>query len=158
LRFFFDTVGGELHRIDPNHLIGSGVLGSGQCGTSWNDYQYVHESPGIDVASYHDYGADTVAVPGDQWNGLQVRLNQMSAVGKPLVVGEVGMKAQQNLSGCMAPSDRSARIGAKMTGQFSAGVSGFLLWDWMPSNSGGCVYEDITAADPLLGVLRNYQP
>jgi len=156
LRSFFDTVGGELHRIDPNHLVGSGVIGSGQCGTSGTDYQYVHESPGVDVASYHDYGADTVAVPGDRWNGLQARLNEMRAIGKPLVVGEVGMKAQQSLPGCMAPSDRTAHIRAKMTAQFSAGVSGFLLWDWMPSNGGGCVYEDITAADPLLGLMRNY--
>jgi hypothetical protein len=38
-----------------------------------------------------------------------------------------------------------------MTGQFSAGVSGFLLWDWVPSDEGGCTYENITAGDPLLG-------
>jgi hypothetical protein len=156
LRSFFDTVGGELHRIDPRHLIGSGTLGSGQCGTSGVDYQYVHESPGLDVASYHDYGADAVAVPGDRWNGLQVRLNETRAAGKPLVVGEVGMKAQHNLAGCMAPLERSERIRAKITGQFSAGVSGFLLWEWMPSNDGGCIYEDIAAGDPLLSLLHDY--
>ncbi|MEA2566052.1 MAG: mannan endo,4-beta-mannosidase, partial [Actinomycetota bacterium] len=96
-------------------------------------------------------------VPGDRWNGLQVRLNELSAIGKPLVVGEVGMKAQQNLAGCMDPTEWSAHIRAKMAVQFSAGVSGYLLWEWMTSNGGGCVYEDITAADPLLGLMRNYQ-
>jgi mannan endo-1,4-beta-mannosidase len=157
LRSFFDTVGGELHRIDSNHLIGSGALGSGQCGTSGMDYQYVHQSPGIDVASYHDYGADSTPVPGDRWNGLQARLNEMRIAGKPLIVGEVGMKAQHNLAGCMALLARSDHVRAKMTGQFSAGVSGFLLWDWVPSDEGGCTYENITAGDPLLGMLHDYQ-
>jgi len=67
------------------------------------------------------------------------------------------MKSQQNLAGCMAPSARSADVRAKMTGQFAAGVSGFLLWDYVPSNRGGCVCEDITAADPPVGLLRDYR-
>ena len=55
LRSFFDTVGAEIHSLDPAHLVENGLLGSGQCGTSGTDYQYVSASPGVDVLSYHDY-------------------------------------------------------------------------------------------------------
>ena len=55
---------------DPRHLVEAGLLGSGQCGAVWSDYSYVGASPGIDVLSYHDYGAPNTPIPGDQWNGL----------------------------------------------------------------------------------------
>ena len=32
LRGFFDVVGREIKRIDPNHLVESGALGGTQCG------------------------------------------------------------------------------------------------------------------------------
>ncbi len=55
LRYFFTTVGARIHSLDPTHLVEAGFLGSGQCGTSWTDYQNVGASPGIDVLSVHDY-------------------------------------------------------------------------------------------------------
>ncbi|HEY7917940.1 MAG TPA: hypothetical protein VIC86_13270, partial [Acidimicrobiales bacterium] len=92
LRSFFDTVGGEIHALDPRHLVETGLLGGGQCGTQGADYQYVSASPGIDVLSYHDYYAEA-ALGGDRWNGLVVRLGQAAALGKPVIGGEVGMNA-----------------------------------------------------------------
>ena len=96
LRSFFDTVGGAIKAIDKNHLVSSGVIGGGQCGAQFEDYKYLHSSPGIDVASYHDYDNDDSPMPGDQWNGLQKRLDQMALINKPLIIGEVGMKAMDN--------------------------------------------------------------
>jgi len=55
LRHFFDTVGGEVHALDRQHLVESGLLGGGQCGTQGSDYQYASASPGIEVLSCHDY-------------------------------------------------------------------------------------------------------
>jgi hypothetical protein len=155
LRSFFDTVGAEMHRVDTHHLIQSGVIGSGQCGASGGNYRSLHESSGIDVASYHDYGDDATPLPGDQWNGLALRLKQMSAVGKPLVVGELGINGQQSLAGCMSLPARSGGLMAKLAGQFAAGVKGVMIWDWVPSNAGTCDY-DFTTGDPILGALRNY--
>jgi hypothetical protein len=46
----------------------------------------------------------------------------------------------------------------KMTAQFAAGVSGFLAWDWVPSNPGGgntCSY-DIGPGDPLISKLTTW--
>ena len=87
-RHFFDVVGGEIHTLDPNHLVESGILGSGQCGTNTSDYQYVSASPGIDVLSYHDYYPQPIG--GDQWNGVAVRLAQSVALHKPIIAGEMG--------------------------------------------------------------------
>ena len=41
LKHFFTTVGGQIHLLDPEHLVEAGFLGGGQCGTSGSDYQSV---------------------------------------------------------------------------------------------------------------------
>lgn len=155
LRTFFDIVGGEVHWLDPNHLVSSGVIGNGQCGAQQKAYEYIHKSPGIDVASYHDYGYPDKPLPGDTWNGFLVRINQMKTINKPLYVGESGMLAQDNLIGCMNFSDRVIKIKAKMDAQFTAGIVGFLPWNWSSINGGTCNY-DIPPIDPLFDVLNSY--
>ncbi len=155
LRYFFDTVGGEIKKIDKNHLISSGVIGNGQCGAIYHDYKYIHESPSIDVASYHDYDSPDIAMPGDQWNGLQFRLAQMKSINKPLFVGEAGMLAQDNLPNCITLWERHNKMKAKLDAQFAAGIAGFLIWSWSGSNGGTCNY-DAYPSDPLLSLIYSY--
>lgn len=155
LRSFFDTVGGSIKAIDTNHLVSSGTIGDGQCGAVWEDYQYIHQSPGIDVASYHDYQRDDQPMPGDEWNGLQKRLNQMNLIGKPLIVGEVGMLASDMVSGCMSYTARRDKMKAKMDAQFAAGVAGLMPWSLTLGAAQGCNY-DVIAGDPLLSLLNGY--
>ena len=38
LRSFVDVVGGEIKRIDPNHLVESGALGGTQCGWAGSSF------------------------------------------------------------------------------------------------------------------------
>jgi mannan endo-1,4-beta-mannosidase len=154
LRSFYDTVGGEIHRIDPLHLVESGALGSGQCGMVWNDYEYVHASPGIDVASVHDYGFDDTPLPGDRWNGEKERLAQAADLGKPVILGEIGIKAAQAVSGCADPSQRAGKLLAKIRAAETAGFSGTAVWDWIPAGAhdSGCSY-DVSPGDPLLAAL-----
>jgi mannan endo-1,4-beta-mannosidase len=147
IRYFYDTVGAEIHALDPNHLVESGLLGGGQCGTQGSDYQYVSASPGIDVLSYHDYyGA--VPIGGDQWNGLAVRFAQAAALGKPIIGGEVGLDADGS-AGCMSVATRNADFASKIQAQVSAGSSGILAWDWVPNPAETCNY-DIGPTDPLM--------
>jgi hypothetical protein len=154
LRAFFDTVGAEIQRADPAHLVESGAIGSGQCGMAGADYQYVHSSPGVDVASVHDYGSDTVALPGDQWNGEQERLTQAAALNKPIIAGEIGIRASDTASGCTSRARRSAELQNKVSAARSAGFSGTAVWDWMTPNApdGGCTY-DLRPGDPFLSHL-----
>lgn len=155
LRTFYDTVGGTIKGIDPNHLVSSGTIGDGQCGTIWEHYKYVHESAGIDVASYHDYSHVDEPLPGDEWNGLQKRLNQMKLLNKPLIVGEIGMLASADGSGCMNYTARRDKMKSKMDAQFAAGIAGYIPWSFTGGQSGYCNY-DIVSGDPLLTLLREY--
>jgi hypothetical protein len=153
MKAFFDTVGGAMKAIDPNHLISSGTLGNGQCGTVFEDYKLVHSSSGIDVGSYHDYDAVDSPVPGDPWNGLQKRIDQMTSLNKPLYIGEVGMIAGG--SGCMSLSDRQIKMKAKMDAQFGAGIAGFTPWSYNGGTSAGCNY-DFGSSDQLVTLLHDY--
>jgi mannan endo-1,4-beta-mannosidase len=155
LRSFFDTVGGEIKRIDPNHLIGSGVMGTGQCGTNDERYVHVHQSQFIDVGSYHDYGIDTQGMPGDQWNGLKQRIKQMKAMNKPIIVGEAGIEAAGNKTGCGNTTARRNYMKAKMDAGFKEGISGFLPWSWQASTGTNCTF-DVLPGDPLMTLIRDY--
>jgi mannan endo-1,4-beta-mannosidase len=149
LRGFMDTAGALVRSIDPAHLIFGGFTGGGQCGTAYTDYQYVAASPGIDVLEYHDYGADGVPLPGDQWNGLAFRLQQAAAVNKPLLVAEVG----EDAGSCESLQTRSDDIQTKIEGQRAAGTAGVLAWDWVPDpRTDECTY-DIGPGDPALAML-----
>jgi mannan endo-1,4-beta-mannosidase len=147
LRHFYDVVGAEIHSLDPNHLVESGLLGGGQCGTQGADYEMVSASPGIDVLSYHDYWGIT-PIGGDQWNGLQVRLNQAIALGKPIIAGEAGLQAGTG-PGCISDEDRNQSFAAKERAQFRRDASGLLAWNWVPAVSAPCSY-DIAPNDPMM--------
>ena len=141
--------------IDSNHLVSLGTIGGGQCGTQGAQYQAVHDLPNIDLCEYHDY-SPTQAMPGDQWNGLQVRLDQCATLNKPLFVGEVGIRANE-VGGTLA--DRAAALLAKLESQSGAGVQGFLAWAWNNDGVGDPVSYDIGPSDPLLDVLMvNHAP
>jgi hypothetical protein len=155
LRGFFDQIGGQIKRLDRVHLVASGVIGSGQCGARNNEYADVHASPSIDVATYHDYGRDAEAVPGDSWNGLARRLVQTRALNKPLVTEEVGIYASNSADPtCVGLAERSRLLGDKLDGQLSAGSRGFLPWFFAPAMGSGCRH-DIAPGDPVLSRLHD---
>jgi mannan endo-1,4-beta-mannosidase len=158
LRRFFDQVGGQIHAVDHVHLVESGLLGSGQCGAQGSEYQYVHASPGIDVASYHDYGADNSPMPGDQWNGLRVRIGQTIALEKPIIVGEAGIQAQANTVGCSSQAQRRTDFINKLNAQYAAGISGFMPWDWVPVANPGCTYDIGGVSALMMTTLHGYTP
>jgi mannan endo-1,4-beta-mannosidase len=166
LRYFFDMVGIEAKKVDPNHLFESGEQGVGQCGlqdsgcatSSWTscstwDYQYVNASSGVDVNSYHDYGQDTTPLPG--YLAESLALSTQYNV-KPLIVGELGMNANSNVTGCMTLTDRANETTAKLNAQFSAGVSGITVWDFIPGSMGSTCTYDVAYGDPVLQVIQLY--
>jgi len=157
LRAFADDVAGAMKAVDPNHLINLGTIGSGQCGASGSaDYQYVHAGL-IDICEVHDYGS-IAAIPGDQWNGIQTRINDCHADGKPIWAGEEGLDAslQPNgtTSGVVTPASlalRAATFTAKMQAQFAQGLAGFVVWEFNPSAAD--TGWTITPGDPTEGAL-----
>ncbi|MFD1815457.1 beta-mannosidase [Rhodococcus gannanensis] len=152
LRTFMDDAGALVRAQDPYRLITAGLTGGGQCGTQGDEFQYVGESPNVDVLQYHDYHADGIPLPGDQWNGLARRIDQVEAIGKPLLVAEIGQAA----GGCLPYAQRAADIGTKIAGQRVAGTAGALLWAFVPDpRHDDCTY-DIGPGDPLYDLLAAY--
>jgi hypothetical protein len=154
LSYFFTTVGAQIHSLDPEHLVEAGLLGGGQCGTADSDYQSVGASPGIDVLSVHDYYG-SAAMGGDQWNGMAVRFAQAKALDKPIITGEAGIEAGIDQSGCESLQQRASDMAAKMSAQFAAGDSAFLVWNWDLDVLGSCNYDTGPADSSLLGVLAS---
>ncbi len=135
LRRFADDMATAIKAVDPNHLVSLGTIGSGQCGASGANYQYVHAGA-IDLCDVHDYDQPTVAIPGDQWNGVQVRINQCNALGKPIVTAESGILADVTPSGTSSLSitptslqQRAQFFDAKLAAQFAAGMDGYIIWE-----------------------------
>jgi hypothetical protein len=137
---------------DPNHVLSLGTIGGGQCGTQGADYKTVHAAAGIDVCEYHDY-SDNSPIPGDQWNGMQVRINQCNELNKPLIVGEIG-RVPNNVGGINARRDIFKN---KFDAWFAAGVDMAIPWNFHdslhpdPPSSYG-----INAGDPIWTMLGQY--
>jgi hypothetical protein len=155
LRAFFDKVGGQIKRLDRTHLVASGVIGGGQCGAQGSEYADVHASPSIDAATFHDYGQDSTAVPGDAWNGFAARVQQTRSLNKPLFTEEAGIYASGSGDpGCVDLTERARLLGNKLDGQLSAGGRGFLPWFFAPTTAAGCRH-DITPGDPVMARLHD---
>jgi hypothetical protein len=157
LKTWADDCASVVKVADPNHLVSVGVLGGGQCGSASTEYQSLHAGANIDLLSYHDYGSPSVGLPGDQWNGLQARIDQGKALNKPLYVGEMGINAPDLGIGSSLGS-RAVAFESKFNTQLVAGISGMLAWNWRASSAGGSSISDysIGPADPVLDVLRRY--
>lgn len=151
LRSFFDTMGGRLHSLDPRHLVASGLIGKGQCGSAGSSYKYVSASKGVDVLTYHDYGDD---VQPPLPSALSTDLTAAKALGKPLFTEEAGMNgAPADVTGCAhSLAGRATQVTSDITAQVAAGVAGYLAWDWTPAANSGCSL-DIGPSDPLLAAL-----
>ena len=155
LKAFATDVSGLVKSIDSNHLVSLGTIGGGQCGAQGDEYQDLHDIPTIDLCEYHDYGSPTVPMPGDQFNGLQRRLTQCDALGKPLFVGETGIRPNDvpsNVQPNFPLYDRANAFEAKFRAQFAAGVVGELVWAWDKDGSKEDDY-DIGPGDQTLRTL-----
>lgn len=148
LESFATDVGDVVKAADPNHLVSLGTIGSGQCGAQFTDFKRVMSVPSIDLCEFHDYEYQH-PMPGDQFNGLQFRLDQCNQLDKPLLVGELGVKPSQ-VGGTL--KDRAAVVAGKVCAQLRAGVAGALLWAW--DKDGSLIDNfDIGPSDPVLDVL-----
>jgi len=146
LRAFFDTVGGEFHRLDPSHLVASGSLGGDQCGWAGDGSVFVQGSSGIDVVTFHDYGADTDPLP--PW--LARRIQEAGVLGKPIISEETGIAAGRS---CMTVARRAELLEAKRRKGEASGVSGFLPWLYSQSTGAvKCNYQ-LSSDDPAMAAM-----
>jgi len=148
LKRFAQDVAGLVKGIDPNHLLSLGSWGLLDCGLAGSAYQDVHSVAGIDFCEFHDYSAPSSGLAPM----LQLRINQCRALGKPLFVGEIGVRVQD--AGSLA--NRAAAIRAKLSAQFAAGVAGALVWDWANADQVPYSGYEVQPGDPTLQVLAAF--
>ena len=147
---FANDISTLIKSIDSNHLVSLGTLGGSQCGTKGSDYQTLHSLPNIDTCEFHDYGSPTQALP----NNFSADLSACNAVGKPLFVGEMGMKPNDpGVNGTL--QGRANLYDTKMSAQFAAGAQGILIWSWNNSGSSMTSYQ-VGTGDPTVGVVNKY--
>ena len=152
LQAFTKRMGSDVKKLDGNHLLSLGTIGSGQCGANGPEYLALHTISTIDLCEYHDYAHPFEPMPGDQWHGLAVMIQQCGSLNKPLFVGESGITTAEAGSA----DGRAALFAAKFQAQFSAGVVGELVWDWCEAQYGGSSsgsYE-VGPGDPTIAQLR----
>jgi len=61
---FADRMSRLVREVDPNHLVGLGVMGRGQPGTREPAFDRLHAVPTLDFVTYHDYADDDAPLPG----------------------------------------------------------------------------------------------
>jgi mannan endo-1,4-beta-mannosidase len=167
LRAFADEMVSTLKRVDPNHLVSLGTIGSGQCGAQEDEYQFVHAGM-VDMCEYHDYEDVTQAIPDDGFNRLRQRITQCNALGKPLVVGEAGIVADVDDNGQSTGAitsetleRRAAFFDAKLSAAFAEGIDGYLIWEKI-HNASTSSYNlthgrfGVGPSDPLNAVTKQY--
>ena len=150
---FTSDVTSLIKQIDPNHLVSLGTIGGGQCGTANEDYQALHALPAVDWCEVHDYGPSGTTLPGDQWNGVAVRFAQCAALGKPLVLGETGIRLDQTPTG--SPTERATAFDEKFDTYRAAGAVGALVWTWADTAHLPDIYG-IGPGDPTLAVIADH--
>jgi endo-1,4-beta-mannosidase len=157
IRGFYDDAGGLIHQLDPNHLVESGAHAPWAYGgdAGWG---YIHQSPGIDVASLHEYDMNAGASPH-----LAGAVAEADAIGKPVILGEVGIFASatgdptqfQNGHPCLSFAARDLMFKAKLDATFLTSIDGVDVWNWMPHDKQSCRLETYPD-DPLMSMIRNY--
>jgi endo-1,4-beta-mannosidase len=153
IRTFADDVGGLVKSIDPNHLVSLGTI-AGEAGSNDADYTYIHSSPYIDIADYHDYGSPYSPMGNtDPNNGLQADITRIHAIGKAIMVGESGIHWTSLDTPTLAR--RAQLFDQKMAAEFQAGVVGSMMWCWNDPAAASRDYE-IGPGDPSLALLAKY--
>ncbi|BFU46624.1 hypothetical protein KRMM14A1004_48610 [Krasilnikovia sp. MM14-A1004] len=153
---FFDTTAAKIKSIDPNHLVGTGVLSEDMKGTS--NYATLHASPNIDVASLHEYEYDWNDSNSIITGHLARVLAQLAPVGKPVIIGETGVQAGPGCRTSVAA--RNSAISRKLTGYTAypavAGVNVWSVVQYNPWSHEKCPLE-MPANDPVLSTVRSVQ-
>lgn len=145
LRSFYDEMGAAAKAIDPNRLFSSGTVAPYWLGGE-AQFRAVSESPGVHIVSLHEYDEGEV----ESNHGPKVRAN---SAGKPVIVGEFGIKATS------PSSSRAARFAAKLAAYTPArGYAGAFAWAWCKRPANSVAWENLDTDTEVQKVLRAATP
>ncbi len=120
LAAFLDRMAKKIKSISPNHLVsGGGAIQCWQGRQGAVDFQKFSSSKFIDVLDFHDYDEDNTPWTSCGSDALQAAKN----LGKPLIVGECGIKGSAKTA-----QARGNLFSAKLSAAAKQGAAGFLIW------------------------------
>lgn len=155
-----------VHAADPHHLVTLGTQSNGAPGASGADFTAVYSLPGLDFAEVHDWGhwgSDVEAMPGAQPDGqlpppeqcqeqnasIACSFTLARSLGKPLVVGEAGIRAADETE----RRRRARLLTDKMSAAFEVGASGYLVWQLNVADTDGYGVL-VGSGDPAFEAVR----
>jgi mannan endo-1,4-beta-mannosidase len=150
-----ETTSVEIKRLDAHHLISAGTLDARFDPLATEAFRRIHALPNVDVVSVHR-----------RVGGLpETELRIAHELGKPIFFGEVQLvghdESCQPISSDALQS-RAERIAADLDDSLTAGVDGYLLWQYAygPVDMGShtqyfCGELDYFRDDPVWDVLRS---
>ncbi|MGE0789887.1 MAG: cellulase family glycosylhydrolase [Sandaracinaceae bacterium] len=123
-----DEMSRRIRALDPNHLIAAGSIGYNS-ESSRRFWREVHALPEIGYADTHAYPQNLLLIDSEARLGawLDDRAAEARAIGRPLVVGEVGVPRLD-----ARYPDRAAWLGAFLAAAERDGTDGVLLWMFRP--------------------------
>jgi hypothetical protein len=159
---FTADMSGLIKSIDSHHLVTLGTIGTGQPGIDGNKFNRLYGISTVDFVEGHDYHAETQALPGSDahgnlpdyhtcYNSLACDLAvSQSLLHKPFIIGESGIEAGSGFPYTL--DQRASLFNNKLSGFFSKGTSGFIIWQWDRIDDQGYAFS---YDDPLVTVLHN---
>lgn len=154
LRAFYDEMGAAAAEVDPDRLFASGTIAPYSVGDD-AEFLALHESPGVDIASLHEYDENEV----ESNHGPDTRAN---SAGKPVIVGEFGLYASESGDDCERDfAERVEQAAAKIqVYTTNEGYVGAQMWAWQPGpdNAAECEYGNLDADPALQDLLRTFTP
>ncbi len=150
LRAFYDEMGAVADSVDPDRLFASGTIAPYDSPVSFAD---LHASPGVDIASLHEYDENEV----ESNHGPDTRAG---ASGKPVIVGEFGLYASPDGVECERTfAERADQVAAKLEAYTTIeGYAGAFAWAWQPGGGDPCEYGNLDADEASQDVLRTHVP
>ena len=149
----------ELKRLDPNHLVATGMQHAGFSQQAIDTFRRIHALDSIDLVSVHGEA-------GKLAQGERNREREIAReLGKPIYVGEAYRKGLNERCEPLSTETLQARaqaIAAEIAFSAEAGIDGYLLWQYAYGGvdmGGGqiqyfCGVYDYFADDPVWKLMR----
>lgn len=155
---WLDLVSARIKSNDPNHLVGSGCIGSWKSfhlGTA--GYQDVHSPSGIDLMSTHEYEYDFNGNTGVQGRHAQ-ELLAANNLNKPLYIGEFGTSRSTGTSAALRASVTTSKFDAYLNS--SNTVCGVFHWAttkaYLSSDPSFSIAANEAYDSPTSTAIKNY--